>query len=183
MIIALSGYARSGKDEVAKFICELDPTFQIRKFSGKLKEMASMLTSIPVSMFEDQRFKMAPLGREWWSTNEEGTVPMTVRDLLQRLGTDAIRDGLHPNAWVNALMSEYRWQNWVITDCRFPNEAQAVKDNGGVVVRIDRPGVGPINGHPSETALDDWDFDYKIMNGSDLTALRFTTEVILNKIL
>ena len=103
--------------------------------------------------------------------------------MLQKLGTDAIRDGLHPDAWVNALMAEYRWQNWVITDCRFPNEAKAVKDNGGVVIRIERPGVGPVNSHPSETALDNWDFDHKIMNGSDLVALRFTTEVILNKIL
>jgi hypothetical protein len=134
-------------------------------------------------MFEDQTFKNTSLGRQWWTINEDGVVPMTVRDMLQKLGTDAIRDGLHPDAWVNALMADYRWQNWVITDCRFPNEAKAVRDNGGVVIRIERPGVGPVNSHPSETALDNWDFDYKIMNGSDLVALKFTTEVILNKIL
>ncbi len=32
---------------------------------------------------------------------------MTVRELLQKLGTDAIRDNLHEDAWVNALISEY----------------------------------------------------------------------------
>lgn len=183
MIIALSGYAKSGKDEVAKYILDLDPTFEIRKFSAKLKQFASMLTGVPEFMFEDQTFKNTSLGRQWWTINEDGVVPMTVRDMLQKLGTDAIRDGLHPDAWVNALMAEYRWQNWVITDCRFPNEAKAVKDNGGVVIRIERHGVGPVNAHPSETALDNWNFDYRIMNGSDLVALRFTTEVILNKIL
>ena len=183
MIIALSGYAKSGKDEVAKFVQELDPTFEIRKFSAKVKQFASLLTGVPEFMFEDQTFKNTSLGRQWWTINEDGVVPMTVRDMLQKLGTDAIRDGLHPDAWVNALMADYRWQNWVITDCRFPNEAKAVKDNGGVVIRIERPGVGPVNSHPSETALDNWDFDYRIMNGSDLVSLRFTTEVILNKIL
>lgn len=35
------------------------------------------------------------------------TVP-TGRWFLQNLGTEAIRNGLHPNAWVNALMSEYK---------------------------------------------------------------------------
>ena len=35
-------------------------------------------------------------------------VKMTVRELLQKLGTDAMRNGLHENVWVNALMSKYR---------------------------------------------------------------------------
>lgn len=183
MIIALNGYAKSGKDQVAQYIREMDPTFEIRKFSAKVKQFASILTGFPVELFEDQMFKTQPLERCWWTVNDEGVVPMTVRDLLQKLGTDAIRNGLHPDAWVNALMAEYRWQNWVITDCRFPNEAKAVKERGGVIVRIDRPGIGPVNAHPSETALDKWNFDYRIMNGSDLVSLRQTTEVILNKIL
>jgi hypothetical protein len=117
---------------------------------------------------------------------------MSVRDFLQKLGTDAMRTGLHPNVWVNALFSDYIptgkfntiddstiYPNWIITDCRFPNEAQAVKDKGGIVIRIDRPGVSPINAHPSEIALDDWKFDYKIANISDIFALKETVEVIL----
>ena len=124
-----------------------------------------------------------------------GTVyrqPMTVRDFLQKLGTDAIRDGLHTNAWVNALMADYKkidynddeqpeYPNWIITDTRFPNEAQAIKDAGGLVIRVDRPGVKPINDHPSEVGLDSWKFDYKIANVSDLKALTGTVEMILLK--
>jgi hypothetical protein len=72
-----------------------------------------------------------------------------------------------------------RLPNWIITDCRFPNEAQAVKDKGGLVIRIDRPGIKPINDHPSEIALDNWKFDYKIANVSDIYALKETVEVIL----
>jgi hypothetical protein len=117
---------------------------------------------------------------------------MTVREFLQRLGTDSLRYGLHENTWVNALMADYRkidynddeqpeYPNWIMTDTRFPNEAYAIKDAGGIVIRIDRPGVKPINDHPSEVGLDGWKFDYKIANVSDLKALTGTVEMILLK--
>lgn len=191
MIIGLSGYAKSGKDTVAEIIQELQPNeWQIKKFSGKLKIIASLLTGIHPEKFEDQEFKQSTLGDEW---------SMTVREFLQKLGTDAVREGLHTNAWVNALMADYLTEEkveklgdyvsrvtppskWIITDCRFPNEAQAIKDKGGVIVRIDRPGIKPVNAHPSETSLDNWDFDYKIANVSDLVALKQSVEVLLNKI-
>lgn len=204
MIIGLSGYAKSGKDEVAKIIQELQTGWKVKKFSGALKKVASLLTGIPQDKFEDQEFKQSYLGSEWSLPVETpldavfGDVQfmqmMSVREFLQKLGTDAIRDGLHPNAWVNAAMVGYypihhdhapngiEYPNWIFTDCRFPNEAQAIKDRGGVIIRIDRPGVGPVNNHPSETALDDWDFDYKILNASDLESLKQTVSVILNKI-
>lgn len=238
MIIGINGYAGSGKDTIGKLIqllhCEnlskdiyIQEVFdnyeqhewwieeqsgwEIKKWAGKLKTIASLLTGIPVEKFEDQEFKKTTLGPEWttWATND-GNPPkdgnavigklMTVRDFLQKLGTDACRNGLHTNTWVNALMADYKptqvqWSdgpiggyedgpmpNWVITDTRFPNEAQAIKDAGGIVIRVDRPGVKPINPHPSETALDNWDFDYKIMNGSDLVALMFTVNNILKKV-
>ena len=117
---------------------------------------------------------------------------MTVREFLQRLGTDGLRTGLHENTWVNALMADYEgtydldtdrttWPKWVITDTRFPNEARAIKEAGGIVIRVDRPGCKPINNHPSETGLDEWNFDHRIMNGSDLVSLLFTVGTILRK--
>lgn len=211
MIIGINGYATVGKDQVARFIQEIQPekNWQVKKFSGKLKTIASMLTGIPASLFEDQDFKASNLGPEWSSQFVgEGlntiTQEMSVREFLQRLGTDAVRNGLHKNAWVNALMADYspinepdmitdtgvkvydassiKMPNWIITDVRFPNEAQAVVDKGGVIVRIDRPGINPVNAHPSETALDNWYFDYKIANVSDLVSLRQTVEVLLKRI-
>lgn len=128
---------------------------------------------------------------------------MTVREFLQKLGTDAMRFGLHQNTWVNALMADYKssyispernivdlstpternvitmlhlseavkevasYPNWIITDVRFPNEAQAIKNRGGIVVRIERPdNPYPKSEHESETALDNWEFDRKIVNES-----------------
>lgn len=206
MIIGINSYATVGKDTVAKIIQELQPenNWQVKKFSGVLKKVASLLTGIPQDRFEDQEFKESFLGGDWSLPVETpldvvfGDVQfmkmMSVREFLQKLGTDAIRNGLHPNAWVNAAMVGYypihhdhapngfEYPKWIFTDCRFPNEAHAIKSKGGVIIRIDRPGVGPVNDHPSETALDNWDFDYKILNASDLTALKQTVSVILNKI-
>ena len=231
MIIGINGYAGSGKDTVGTIIQYLKAkpqntsledvldfplthqwwledmsTWEIKKWAGKLKAIASMLTGISQEKFEDQEFKKTNLGPEWnktvrifgeyydghvedWTDVEK---PMSVRDFLQKLGTDAIRDGLHTNAWVNALMSDYKkidynddeqpeHPNWIITDTRFPNEAQAIKDAGGLVIRVDRPGVKPINDHPTEIGLDGWKFDYKIANVSDLKALTGTVEMILIK--
>jgi hypothetical protein len=198
MIIGLNGYAKSGKDEIAKMIIEIDPTWQVKKFSNKLKQVASILTGIHPDKFEDQVFKNTPLCDDWfvweYKTIAGGTLTeptfnvnpklrsMTARELLQRLGTDAIRDGLHENAWVNALMHEYRDDNWIITDCRFHNEAYAVRDRDGIIVRVNRPGNGPVNNHISETAIDGFDFDYVINNDGDLEDLRTKVKDLLNYI-
>jgi len=224
MIIGINGYAGSGKDTVGKLIqiasctslpegyeiqelvdhyhtqhewwLEEQSGWEIKKWAGKLKTIASILTGIPVDKFEDQQFKNTTLGREWcyptqWQ-GKEHWVEMSVRQFLQKLGTDGLRTGLHENTWVNALMADYEglydidtdrttWPKWVITDTRFPNEAKAIKEAGGIVIRVDRPGCKPINNHPSETGLDDWNFDHKIMNGSDLVSLLFTVGSILRK--
>lgn len=75
---------------------------------------------------------------------------LTPRLLLQLLGTEAGRNIIHPNIWVNALMSEYipystrgssyelEESKWIITDMRFPNELEAVKKRGGITIRINR---------------------------------------------
>lgn len=265
MIIGINGYSGSGKDTIGKLIqiasCSRLPegydiqeivTFhhsmhewwleeqsgwEIKKWAGKLKDIASMLTGIPAEKFEDQEFKKTYLPEKWnfWTVSvisdgnkllfqqgrfvskaeAEGYIPllkqnyeglpleyavgmqqMTVRQFLQELGTDACRKGLHPNTWINALLADYKpgpfypnvhaedhakLPNWIITDTRFPNEAQAIKDAGGIVIRVDRPGVKAINAHPSETGLDDWNFDHKIMNGSDLVSLMFSVTNILKK--
>ena len=183
MIIGISGYSGSGKDLVGTIIQEISLNkWHIKKWAGKLKTIASILTGIPVENFEDQEFKKTLLGPEWGTVKDIplNGVPVfadiqfnsliTVRDFLQKLGTDAIRDNLHENTWVNATLADYTTEsNWIITDTRFPNEAEAIKKAGGIVIRINRPGVQPINPHPSETSLDDWNFDAVINNDGDVS--------------
>jgi len=216
MIIGISGRIGSGKDTVGNIIQYLTfckhynrtdlsykdftnsigwvPTWEIKKFAGKLKQIASLLTGIPVEDFEDQEFKKSYLGGEWGTveSNPLNAVPvfediafnhlMSVRELLQKLGTEAIRDGLHPNAWVNALMceykrpkmSEYNPSNWIITDVRFPNELEAVKDVKGLTLKVVRPvkkSKTTARLHPSETSLDKAEFDYEIINDGSIEDL------------
>jgi hypothetical protein len=91
---------------------------------------------------------------------------MSVRQFLQKLGTDAIRNQLHSNAWVNSLMCDYNVDSkWIISDCRFKNEFKTVRDNGGITIRINRVDQILKDLHISETDLDSGvTFDYIINN-------------------
>ncbi len=126
--------------------------------------------------------------------NTNTYIPITVRQFLQELGTDVCRQ-IHPNTWVNALFVDYKaelndaynpnaepeYPNWIITDVRFPNEAEAIKERGGIVIRINRLNSTSQDGHtyickhdrthPSETALDDYKFDYVVENNSTIEDL------------
>jgi hypothetical protein len=192
MIIGINGYAGSGKDTVGTILQQIDRDshWEIKKWAGKLKQVAELLTGIPVEKFEDQEFKKTNLGKQW---NDRINNPMSVRDFLQKLGTEGLRDGLHTNTWVNALMADYKcvpadrapngWDcnNWIITDTRFPNEAQAIKDADGIIIRVTRPGIGPVNDHPSETGLNQWNFDYEIQNDSSLNELINSVRIFKQK--
>jgi len=199
MIISVNGKIGSGKDTVGAIIQYLtatdtsdkalgfiklgydikghhNSTFEVKKFAGKLKQTASLLTGIPIEKFEDQEFKKTYLGEEW---NSPYNIPfsgpdfvehdggMTVRTLLQKLGTEAMRDGLHENVWVNALFADYRiipakfkdlkegediltkeWEypKWIITDMRFPNEMKAILEKGGITIRVVRRQIIVLDG-------------------------------------
>lgn len=204
MIIGLVGYAGVGKSEVAKIIQKLEPGWEIKGFSQPLKQVAEILTGIPASTMDDQDVKSQNLGPEWetWGyrgrndgnlvqphfTGEAYRKSMTVRELLQKLGTEAVRNNLHEDAWVNALfstyrphkMSQYNPSKWIIQDVRFPNELHAIKEHGGIIVRVTRPFYKPVNGHPSETALEDYLFEYYINNNGDLNYLESQVKKFLN---
>jgi len=127
-------------------------------------------------------------------------IKLTPRKLLQLLGTEAGRNIIHPNIWVNALMSKYKctddtkraslgntldysnceFPNWIITDLRFENELKAVKDRGGISIRVERPGLTESN-HLSETSLDLAIFDFIINNDKDIEHLINEVKEILVK--
>ena len=108
---------------------------------------------------------------------------MTPRLMLQLIGTEGMRDTIHPNIWVTSLFSDYKeTDNWFITDCRFPNEIKTIKDRNGITIRLDRNTTPSLNGktfvnklqrtHTSETALDDYtEWDYVIDNNGTFKEL------------
>lgn len=208
--------------------------WQIKKFADKLKDIACMMLGCTRAQLEDQEFKKTILGPEWnfeWYVGWEneflpmtvgkgnrkpnefagGMYQYTVREFLQKLGTEAMRNVIHENVWVNSLMADYKilngndfimagrhygksmfpnpiYPNWIITDTRFPNELEAVKQREGITIRVIRvyPGLreeiekGNIL-HPSETALDDATFDYEIVNDGTIEDLVEKVKQILIK--
>jgi hypothetical protein len=183
-IISISGKIGSGKDTIADIIMQYTPyhRWQVKKFAGKLKDIAEILTGVPKINFEDQEFKQQDMGPEWG---------MTYRDLLQKLGTEAMRSGLHKNVWVNALFADYQFNieedeqipYWIITDSRFPNELAAVKKHNGIAIKVIRDSGNTIGTtHTSETALDDYtEWDYVINNNGTLEELKTQVLSILEK--
>lgn len=94
----------------------------------------------------------------------------SARYALQRLGTEWGREAMGREIWVAAAMAAARvdlalGRRVVLDDMRFPNEARAIRDAGGLLVRIARPGVArPEGGHVSEGGLDGWRFDLELVN-------------------
>jgi len=107
---------------------------------------------------------------------------LTPRRLLQIVGTECGRQIIHPNIWVNSLFQDDDNANWIITDVRFPNEANAIKERGGVLIRVNR-GLATGVEHESETALDDYEgFDYIIENTGTIEDLKYQVEDVMQDI-
>lgn len=101
----------------------------------------------------------------------------TIRQLLQKFGTEVGRS-ISPNLWVDALMNDYieaksggYEEDWIVTDVRFENEAEAIRKNSGILIRLNR-NTGSNDQHSSETALDNYkNFDLVIDNNGTIDEL------------
>lgn len=147
-IIGISGKKRSGKDTLAKFITEVYPKVEIKKFASSLKSICAILTGRPVSDFYNH-------------SKYEEILPfynMNLRQFQQYVGTDVFRKNFSKDIWINCLFQQYQENDfWVISDVRFKNEANAIKENGGYLFRVNRPDLVSTDNHSSETDLDDFD--------------------------
>ena len=116
------------------------------------------------------------------------TKKSTIRDVMQVLGTDLLRQGFNNNIHVAATLGSIKEnEKVIITDLRFPNELEAIKKHNGITIRINRGLVertgkmiqGPE--HISETALDNAEFDYVIENDCTIDDLIEKVREILIK--
>lgn len=176
-LVGLSGYAQSGKDTAARVLIE-HFGFQRVAFADALRDVLYALN--PLIPVDDSM--SAPVIRLQNRVDKYGwdvakTAYPEVRALLQRLGTEAGREILGTNIWVDTAMRHVDGLapgvvkyggRYVFTDVRFPNEYAAIKDRGGEVWRIEREGHTAVNAHPSETALDGYGFDRVIFNNAGL---------------
>ena len=107
----------------------------------------------------------------------------TLREVLQIVGTELLREGFNKNVHVASTMANIKDKdNVIITDLRFPNEMEAVKKKGGITIRVNRSfnhkmgskETGTIDltpEHESEKALDNAEFDYVIQNNGTISDL------------
>lgn len=169
MIIGLTGYAQSGKDTVAQFLVQ-HYGFERRAFADKIRNMVYELNVYGVRDVVDS------IG---W---EKAKQMPTVRELLQNLGVSA-RTNISKDVWVNAALSDIDiTKNYVISDVRFDNEVNAIRDMSGEIWRITRPGVGPVNSHVSESELNSFLYDRLIDNDGTTSDLEKKLTDILNDI-
>jgi hypothetical protein len=92
---------------------------------------------------------------------------MTAREFMQHLGTDVMREMYEP-IWVKACLKKIQHEQSqlaIIADVRFPNEAKAIEQAGGTVLRLTRKVFSEDN-HSSELALDNYPF-VNIVENSD----------------
>jgi hypothetical protein len=170
MLLGISGYAQAGKDTIADRLCEVHG-FRRVAFADLLRRCAEALDPIvgvdpdgsPVTYRETLEYNGYEASKQLFPE---------FRGILQRLGTDVGRKLLSDNIWVDATLASLEdGVDYVVTDARFTNEAEAILKEGGMMVRVSRQGTGPINDHPSETALDHWKFDHIIENDGTIEEL------------
>lgn len=168
-LIGFAGAARSGKDTAADVL--LSAGWQRKAFADKVKDMLYALDPLMIETnyaegVTSLRYEVDGYG---WETTKD-CYP-EVRQYLQRLGTEGGRAALGENVWVDALLRDFEnWGPTVITDVRFPNEADAIRERGGLVLLVERPGQDPIAeaDHASENALAGYAFDAVICNDGAL---------------
>lgn len=111
--------------------------------------------------------------------------PMTVREVLQVVGTDIFRKMLYDLVWVEApFRRKFDADVVILVDLRFPNEKISTEKRGGVIIRLERE-TGLVDNHESETALDGFEFKYCYKNNGSLDDLTSFIRKVLadNKLL
>jgi len=191
-LIGISGKAGSGKSTVGKIIllltfpdinvadtnkiiqlydfCEQNrlwntvviynsTSWRLKAFAGKLKDRIALTFNIDRYLLDKQLFK-----RE-----KADTLSITWRELMQLEG-DKMRE-INEDYWVNALFADYKdTPSWIIHDVRYLNEAQAIENRHGILIRVNRDVKG--NNHSSEIELDSYNnWDYVIDNNEDIDVL------------
>ena len=131
-IIGIAGVARAGKDTMLESLNQIYSDRNIKRvaFADALKQ-------------ECDGFLMKNTGISAFTDND--SEKSIIRPFLVTYGTH-LRRKLNPNCWIEVVFKAINPDcNYAITDVRFPNEAQWIKDQGGVLIHVSRSGINPAN--------------------------------------
>jgi hypothetical protein len=190
MIIGIAGFQGSGKDTIADYLQNIYG-FKRDSFAATLKDAVSAVFGWDRELLEGRTTESRAWREQidpWWA-NRLDMPNLTPRLVLQRWGTEVARRSWHDDTWIASLENKLNkaHNDIVITDVRFPNEIQAVRNAGGIVIRVVRgpepewydvavdTNQGTFNHmaqaypevHPSEWAWIGTDFDAVIDNNQE----------------
>lgn len=196
-VYTLSGLKQSGKNASADRLTMFHGFAQIA-FADYLKELSfgilsKMECEVSKKHFEDGELKESFIydiyGKQMLFNNRgKKEVPMTYRQFLQILGTECLRDLIHDEIWVlpvkkfiRETYSSTKFNGVVITDARFPNEIESIKNfmkqnyppdrYEFLSINIIRPGITANDNHASETSLKGFEFDIGVNNNGSMQEL------------
>lgn len=157
-IVAFAGRKQSGKTTCAEFLLkyyngaiENFNSARLYNFADPLKNDICMniLGLTYEQCYGEDIYKNTLTDIKWEGNN------LTAREVMQFVGTDIFRK-MKNDVWAGATIKKIlsdKPQLAVIADCRFPNEVEAVRSVGGIVIKLTR---NPFNSnHDSEIALDE----------------------------
>lgn len=211
IVIALTGKARSGKDTVAQIVHTLvdahnnqpDTMFDdnwvigYESFAAPLKSMVAMLLDFYGLGSIQQPETLQPYIEGDRKEEKLPYLNKSARELMQTLGTDWGRKLVHENMWVDSMTARllnydmikdhgYAGAVVCITDCRFDNEAEAMKQRHGAhivqVVRSDAPTSVGDPDHPSEAGVSPALIDATIINNGTKRELVTTVHEMLSEL-
>jgi hypothetical protein len=184
MLVGIAGKKGAGKDTLAHDLVEHRHWInnylaagKVFHFADTLKKVTVELLGIPAEMVygtQEDKEQKCHIRWENMPTYElmgdvRPTGRMSVREVLQYFGTEILRKmyaRVHINATFNAIAQYEQSQDGqvlsVVADLRFPNECDAIKEEGGIVIGLTRGEKG--DNHASENALDDYSFNVLIDN-------------------
>jgi hypothetical protein len=184
-LIAMCGHKGAGKNYVANVARDLltcsDSEVQVRFFAFAAPFKAFAVNALGIgSVYGSDEEKNTRTEYDWSSMpqyvrdkNEDKAGPMTVREVLQVLGTELSRDVWGKNIWIKAMLRTIQREKvggtdyFFITDCRFPNEADMVKSIGGTIWKVTGDRSNGKDWHESELVIDEIIPDEVITNNLD----------------
>lgn len=141
ILVGLIGYKQSGKDTCADYLVD-HYGFKKYAFAEPVKQVCKIMFQLDPTQMEDEGKERMDLR---WN--------MTPRQMMQTVGTDMVRNHLGDDFWVRTMdmrVKKQQPEKMVVSDVRFKNEAEWIKKNNGILVRI-LDGTLHTDPHPSET--------------------------------